>query len=86
MRRRCGWRASAGHVVDARERNIGGGEFLHELLGIERAGLGGNFAVGFRAPLHAGLVGGEVRIGGKTGVTQNFFQPARAIRGRSECR
>ena len=76
----------SGHVVDARERNIGGGELLRELFGIERAGLGGNFAVGFRAPLHAGLVGGEVRIGGEICVTQDFSRQARAIRGRSECR
>ena len=49
------------------------GRYFRSPQNSENAGLGGNFAVGFGTALHAGLVGGKLRIGGEISVAENFF-------------
>ena len=52
--------AEIGRTVDAREGDIGGGEFLLERIGVERREHGGDAAVGFGAAFDALDIGGEI--------------------------
>ena len=72
-----------GGRVDPRKGDVGGGELLHELPGIESGEFGGDFSVGLGAPFHAFDVGGEGWVGGKRGIVEHLLAPAHAIRDRS---
>src|ERR1700724_2396306 len=50
-----------GGRVDLRKGDVGGGELLRDLRGVERGEFGGDFSVSFGAPFHAFDVGGEGR-------------------------
>ena len=63
-----------GHIVDASEGDIGGGELLRQHRGVERARHRGDLVIGLGAALDAGAVGGESGIGGERGIAQDFFR------------
>src|SRR6516225_3186291 len=67
MMRQVRWR------IDAGKGNVGGGELLLEQRCVQHAESLGDPAICLRAAFDALDIGGEIRIGGEHGITENSF-------------
>ena len=63
-----------GRRIDPRKGDVGGGELLRDLRGVERGEFGGDFSVSLGAPFHPLHVGGEGRIGGERRIVEHLLR------------